>query len=54
LNSAGPVLDTRTPSSFTGGQYLVWTVSGTVTFRLTHLAGINAVLSGLLFGGPPR
>jgi hypothetical protein len=49
LNSAGAVLDSRTVSSFSGGQYLVWNVSGSVTFRITRLAGPDAVLSGLFF-----
>ena len=49
------VLDTRTLGSFAGGQYLVWDVQGNVKFRITRLAGANAVLSGLFFGGgaPP-
>lgn len=47
LNSSGQVVDSRTVSSFGGGQYLVWNVSGNVTFRITTLAGPDAVLSGL-------
>ncbi len=49
--ASGAVLDSRTVSSFTGGQYLVWNLSGHVTFRVTDLTGVNAVLSGLFFGG---
>ena len=49
----GSVLDSRTVSSFTGGQYLVYNVTGHVQFRITTVAGANAVLSGLFFGGPP-
>jgi len=45
------VLDTRTLTSFHGGVYLVWNVSGRVRVRFTHLAGYNAVVSGLFFGG---
>jgi hypothetical protein len=52
LNSAGAILDSRMISSFGGGQYLVWNVSGNVTFRITRLSGPNAVLSGIFFGGP--
>jgi hypothetical protein len=52
LNSAGQVLDSRTISSFGGGQYMVWNISGNVTFRITRLAGPSAVMSGLFFGGP--
>jgi hypothetical protein len=38
-------------SSFTGGQYLVWNVSGHVQFRVTNLVGgRNAVIEGLFFG----
>jgi hypothetical protein len=47
--ASGKVLDTRTVNGFTGGEYLVWDVSGDVTFRLTRKAGNNAVLSGLFF-----
>src|SRR5207248_1594584 len=50
--SSGAVLDTRTLSSFGGGQYLVWNLSGHVQLRLTNLAGQNAVLSGLFFDPP--
>src|SRR5581483_8076126 len=48
--ASGKVLDTRTVGGFSGGEYLVWTLGGHVTFRLTDLAGNNAVLSGLFFG----
>lgn len=44
------VLDTRTISGFSGGQYLSWDVAGSVTFRVTRLAGPNAVVSGVFFG----
>jgi PKD domain/Bacterial Ig-like domain (group 2) len=53
LNSAGQVVDSRTVSSFSGGQYLIWDITGDVTFRITRLAGPNAVLSGLFFDPPP-
>jgi hypothetical protein len=46
----GAVLDSRIVSSFSGGQYLVWSLNGHVQFRFTVLQGVNAVLSGLLFG----
>jgi len=36
-----------TVSSFTGGVYLIFNVSGDVTFKFTHVAGGSAVLSGL-------
>jgi hypothetical protein len=47
----GVVLDSRNVSFFTGGQYLVWNVSGHLTVRFTRTGGGNAVLSGLFFGG---
>jgi hypothetical protein len=48
--TTGAVLDTRTVNGFVGGEYLVWTLGGHVTLRLTNLAGNNAVLNGLFFG----
>jgi hypothetical protein len=45
LDSNNTVLDTRTVNSFTTGQYLLWKVSGHVTFRVTGQNG-GAVLSG--------
>ena len=44
------VLDTRTVSNFNGGQYLAWTIGGSVKFRVTRLGGSNAVMSGVFFG----
>jgi hypothetical protein len=45
--ATGAVLDTETVSSFHAGVYLEWMVSGNVLITITHLAGANAVLSGL-------
>jgi IPT/TIG domain/Glucodextranase, domain B/Bacterial Ig-like domain (group 2) len=45
------VLDTRTLSNFANGIYLVWTVNGHVTITITQNSGVNAVLSGIFFGG---
>lgn len=45
--TSNALLDSRTASSFNGGQYLVWNVSGHVTLRVTKVAGVNAVVSGL-------
>src|SRR5439155_183058 len=52
--ATGAVLDTATVSSFSGGVYLQWKVSGHVVITLTNLAGTqtNAVLSGLFFDPP--
>jgi Right handed beta helix region len=47
--ATGAVLDSRTIAAFDGGQYLVWMVSGHVTFRLTNTGSPNAVLSGVFF-----
>jgi hypothetical protein len=50
-NSTGTVLDSRTLSSFSGGEYLVWNLRGNVTIRVTNLnPASNAVVSGLFFG----
>jgi hypothetical protein len=45
--ATGAVLNSQTVSSFQGGEYLVWDVSGNVQFKITSLAGPNAVLSGV-------
>lgn len=45
------VLDTRTLSGFSGGEYLTWNISGHVEFLVTTLASSNAVISGLFIGG---
>ena len=47
--STGAVLSTETLSSFTGGDYLEWTLSGDVLITITNLGHPNAVLSGLFF-----
>jgi hypothetical protein len=49
LDAGGKVVDTRTVSDMTGGQYLVWNVSGGATFRVTRTGALNAVVSGLFF-----
>jgi len=41
------VLDDREVSTFTGGQYVVWNLSGHVVIKITRVAGANAVVSGL-------
>ena len=47
--TTGSILSTETVSSFTGGDYLEWAVSGNVVITFTKLGGANAVLSGLFF-----
>jgi hypothetical protein len=53
LLSGATVLDTETISSFSGGVYLDWKVTGDVVVQVTCLAGVNAVLSGLFIDPPP-
>jgi hypothetical protein len=45
----GTPLDTRTATAFNGGQYLVWTIKGHVTIRLTLTGGANALVNALFF-----
>ena len=47
--ATGHVLDSRMVSDFAGGKYLTYDVSGTVTVRVTHVSGANAVLGGVFF-----
>ena len=51
VDANNTVLDTRTVTSFTGGQYLVWNLSGHVTIRMMNTnSRSNAVASGIFFG----
>jgi YVTN family beta-propeller protein len=43
------VLDSRSVSSFSGGVYLIWNVSGHVKLRVTYGTGYNAVVNGIFF-----
>jgi len=45
------LLDARTVSSFNGGAYLVWNISGSVKIIVTAVTGPNPVVSGVFFGG---
>jgi hypothetical protein len=46
--SSGATLDSRTASDFSGGEYLLWTVSGHVTIQITNgTSSPDAVVSGL-------
>jgi len=47
--TTGAVLDTRTISAFTSGQYLVWTLGGHVTIRVTNTGPHTVCVSGLFF-----
>src|SRR6266478_213594 len=44
------VLDSRSVTGFTNGQYLVWNLSGHVAINVSRTAGQNAVISGIFFG----
>ena len=41
------ILDTQDVSSYPGGKYLVWNISGNVIFKVTLTSGANALVSGL-------
>jgi hypothetical protein len=49
LDANERVLDSRSVSNFSGGQYLVWNLTGRVTIRVTNAGARNAVISGLFF-----
>lgn len=51
LDTEGQVLDSRTVSNFGTGVWVVWKVTGHVVLNVKALTGLNAVLSGLFFGG---
>jgi hypothetical protein len=54
LDANNAVLDSRTASSFVGGQYLVWNLSGHVIIKVVNRNPSSyAVVSGLFFGGSP-
>ena len=48
--TTGAVLNTETVSSYSGGVYLQWAVSGNLVITFKTLAGPNAGFSGLFFG----
>ena len=54
VDRTGMVLDSRTVEAFQGGQYWTWTVQGEVFFRVTHLGGGNAVVSGVFLDAPRK
>jgi len=50
LDANNTLLDSRAVSSFIGGEYLVWNLSGHVIVRITNTnPSSNAVMSGLFF-----
>jgi len=50
--TSGAILDTRSVSNFTGGQWLVWTITGHVKITLSDAGGLNPIASGIFFGTP--
>jgi hypothetical protein len=51
--NSGAVLDTRNVANFGNGQWLVWNLSGHVKITVANNGGMNAVVSGIFFGGSP-
>jgi uncharacterized protein (TIGR03437 family) len=49
--STNVLIDSRTITSFNGGQYLVWDLRGRVKFIVNKVGGKSAVVSGIYFGG---
>ena len=47
----GAILNSQSLAEFGNGVYLVWSISGNVTFNVINTGSSNAVLSGLFFGG---
>jgi hypothetical protein len=47
--ATGAVLSTEAVTSFTGGAYLNWAITGNVRITITNSSNENAVLSGLFF-----
>src|SRR5471032_564450 len=49
--STGLVLASSPVTAFSAGQYLVWSLSGHVTMRVTRTGALNGLVSGLFFDG---
>jgi hypothetical protein len=47
--STGLVLASSPVTAFSAGQYLVWSLSGHVTMRVTRTGALNGLVTGLLF-----
>lgn len=50
----GAVLDTKSFSNFTAGQYARWDLSGNVNITFTNAGGLNEVLSGFFIDPVPH
>lgn len=52
--TSGTILDSRSVASFAQTpRYLIWTLSGHVSIKVTRTGGSNAALSGIFFDAPP-
>lgn len=51
--ATGAILDTRSVSQFSGGDWLFWNLSGNVRITITCNSGADAVLSGIVFDPVP-
>ena len=51
--TTGALLDSRTVAAFSGGQYLVWDLTGRVTIRVTRTGPNSSAISGLFFDPSP-
>jgi len=47
--TTGVVLDTRSVSGFTNGEWLLWNLTGHVTLTVKQTGNANAVVSGIFF-----
>lgn len=52
LDAGNRVLDSRSITSFGGGTWVLWSLSGHVQLRVTRTGGSNAAISGIFFGAP--
>jgi hypothetical protein len=50
-NNPSNVLDSESLPNYRNGVYLVWNISGHVKINVTLTSGVNAVISGVFFGG---
>jgi hypothetical protein len=52
-NTLDLIAPVKAATNFYGGKYLVYTCNKSVKFRIDHVRGDNAVLSGIFFDPPP-
>ena len=51
-NATGQTLNATVASNFTKGEYLIWSLQGSVSIRLTAISGPSVVYSGVFFDPP--